>query len=194
MIICIMKSTCSFPSSTVSSRLSQGTSLWVHAGFSRKKEAAGAGGGREGGGRKEGGREGGRVGGKKGDREVMEGGKKGEREVMEGGEVNREEGRRESLFQHKRSHQHSTGELTDISHSGALFTGCLHRKSPQTRGVEHPEDTTDVQPSHASPSPLRLPLTHSTHKPSDLLLSLTAGFLESLLRLSLCCPEKRVVR
>lgn len=40
MIICIVESTCSFPSSTVSSRLSQGTSLWVHAGFSRKKEAA----------------------------------------------------------------------------------------------------------------------------------------------------------
>ena len=40
MIICIMKSTCSFPSSTVSSRLSQGTSLWLQAGFSRKKEAA----------------------------------------------------------------------------------------------------------------------------------------------------------
>ena len=143
-----------------------------------------------------GGREGGSRGGSRGGREGGRvGGKKGEREVMEGGEVNREEGKRESLFQHERSHQHSTnGELTDISHSGTLFTGCLHRKSPQTRGVEHPEDTTDIQPSHASPSSLPLPLTPSTHKPSDLLLSLTAGFLESLLRLSLCCPEKRVVR
>ena len=92
MIICIMKSTCSFPSSTVSSRLSQGTSLWVQAGFSRKKEAAGK--EREKVIRKEEGRKGGRKGEREGGRESgKEGGREGRREEeREGG---RERGKRE---------------------------------------------------------------------------------------------------